>query len=100
MLGTNDFQSMHQRNGWHSAPGTAALVAAIRSPPIEPGMPTPTVLIVAPPPTRTPRGALASTSNAGGVHLDADQHLTLATALAAEVVGLLDRTHDAAPRER
>jgi lysophospholipase L1-like esterase len=135
MLGTNDFQSMHQQSGWHSAQGTAALVRAIRTAPIEPGMPTPAVLIVAPPPVRTPKGAMApkfagaaakgedlaseldsvaaelgcaffdagrvvSTSNVDGVHLDADQHLTLATALAAEVMSLLDRTQDAPPRER
>src|SRR5213594_755677 len=29
MLGTNDFQSMHQHNAWHSAQGLAALVRAI-----------------------------------------------------------------------
>jgi lysophospholipase L1-like esterase len=135
MLGTNDFQSMHQLNAWHSAQGTAALVRAIRMAPIEPGMPMPDVLIVAPPPTRSPKGPIApkftdaaakgqdlatelesvaaelgcaffdagkvvTTSNVDGVHLDADQHLTLATALATEVMSLLDRTHDAAARER
>lgn len=60
MLGTNDFQSMHQHNAWHSAQGIAALVRAIRQAPIEPGMPTPEVLVVAPPPIQTPRGAIAS----------------------------------------
>ena len=60
MLGTNDFQSMHQHNAWHSAQGIAALVRAIRQAPIEPGMPTPDVLVVAPPPIQTPRGAIAS----------------------------------------
>ena len=38
MLGTNDFQSMHPHNAWHSAQGVAALVNAIRQAPIEPGM--------------------------------------------------------------
>jgi lysophospholipase L1-like esterase len=125
LLGTNDFQSMHAFNAWHSAQGTATIVRAIRSAPIEPGMPVPPVLIVAPPPVRTPKGAIApkfegasakakdlateleriaaelgcpfvdagrsvTTSSVDGVHLDADQHLVLAHALAQKVVGLLD----------
>jgi lysophospholipase L1-like esterase len=60
MLGTNDFQSMHDHTPWHSAQGVAALVGAIRRAPIEPGMPVPPVLIVAPPPIGTPRGAIAA----------------------------------------
>lgn len=59
MLGTNDFQSMHPHDAWHSAQGVAALVRAIRAAPIEPGMPVPPVLIVAPPPCDDPRGPLA-----------------------------------------
>jgi lysophospholipase L1-like esterase len=125
LLGTNDFQSMHAFNAWHSAQGTATLVRAIRAAPIEPGMPVPPVLIVAPPPVRTPRGAIApkfegaalkgkdlaaelekvaaelgcpfvdagrivTTSAVDGVHLDADQHLVLAHALAQKVAALLD----------
>lgn len=58
-LGTNDFQSMHPHNAWHSAQGIAALVAAIRGAPIEPGMPVPPVLVLAPPPIRDPRGPIA-----------------------------------------
>jgi lysophospholipase L1-like esterase len=58
-LGTNDFQSMHAHNAWHSAQGIAALVAAIRGAPIEPGMPVPPVLVLAPPPIRDPRGPIA-----------------------------------------
>jgi lysophospholipase L1-like esterase len=58
MLGTNDFQSMHPHDAWHSAQGIAALVQAIRRAPIEPGMPVPPVLVVAPPPLDDPRGAL------------------------------------------
>src|SRR5512143_3882399 len=50
MLGTNDFQSMHAHTAWHSAQGVAALVGAIRRAPIEPGMPVPAILVVAPPP--------------------------------------------------
>jgi len=117
LLGTNDFQSMHQHNAWHSARGIAALVHEIRAAPIEPGMPVPPILIVAPPPIQTPKGAIAakfvggevkcagladayravageldcaffdaasvtSSSRVDGVHLDADQHQTLGTALA------------------
>jgi lysophospholipase L1-like esterase len=59
MLGTNDFQSMHQHNASHSAQGIAALVRAIRDAPIEPGLPTPDVLIIAPPPIETARGLIA-----------------------------------------
>lgn len=67
MLGTNDFQSMHAHNAWHSAQGIAALVAAIRTAPIEPGMPVPPVLVVAPPEIRTPQGPIAP-KFAGGEH--------------------------------
>jgi lysophospholipase L1-like esterase len=59
MLGTNDFQSMHQHNAWHSAHGIAALVSAIRSAPVEPGMPIPDILVVAPPSIQTPKGPIA-----------------------------------------
>ena len=124
MLGTNDFQSMHQYNAWHSAQGIAALVAAVRQAPIEPGMPIPPVLVVAPPPLREPRGPIApkfvggdarcvglaeayrdvaaelgchffdastvtSASRVDGVHLDADQHVTLGVALADVVRPLI-----------
>ncbi|CAJ93221.1 Lysophospholipase L1 or related esterase Includes spore coat protein LipC/YcsK [Cupriavidus necator] len=67
MLGNNDFQSMHPHNAWHAAQGIATLVQAIRSAPIEPGMPVPPVLVVTPPPIRTPRGPLAP-KFAGGEH--------------------------------
>jgi len=59
MLGTNDFQSMHEHNAWHSSQGIAALVTAIRHAPIEPGMPVPPVLVVAPPPIQAPKGPIA-----------------------------------------
>jgi lysophospholipase L1-like esterase len=58
LLGTNDFQSTHSYNAWHSAQGVATLVRAIRTAPIEPGMPVPEILIVAPPPARTAKGAM------------------------------------------
>jgi lysophospholipase L1-like esterase len=59
LLGTNDFQSTHSYNAYHSAQGVATLVRAIRTAPIEPGMPVPEILIVAPPPARTAKGAMA-----------------------------------------
>src|SRR5580765_7813700 len=59
MLGTNDFQSVHQNAAWQSSQGVAALVRAIRRAPIEPGMPVPRVLVVAPPSIRTPAGEMA-----------------------------------------
>ena len=59
MLGINDFQSVHQYNVWHSAQGIAALIGAIRRAPIEPGMPLPEILIVAPPSARESKGLMA-----------------------------------------
>ena len=67
MLGTNDLQFMHQNNAWHSSQGIAALVTTIRQAPIEPGMPIPPILIVAPPPVDAPKGPLAPRFE-GGVH--------------------------------
>ena len=58
-VGTNDLQPMPPHNAWHSAQGIARLVAAIREAPIEPDMPVPPVLIVAPPPIDNPRGPIA-----------------------------------------
>ena len=58
MLGTNDFQSVHQHNASHSAQGIASLVRAIRRAPIEPDMPVPQILIVAPPRAGTPAGTM------------------------------------------
>ena len=59
MLGTNDFQSMHAHGAWHSAQGLAALIDAIRRAPIEPGMPVPRILVLAPPRIQEPRGPIA-----------------------------------------
>ncbi|MCV6610037.1 MAG: SGNH/GDSL hydrolase family protein [Amphritea sp.] len=59
MLGTNDFQCTHQNNAWLSAQGTARLIQTIRQAPIEPGMPIPSVLVVAPPAIIEPKGAIA-----------------------------------------
>ena len=59
MLGINDFQSVHQCTAAQSARGIAALVRAIRSAPIEPDMPVPPILIVAPPSVGVPTGDMA-----------------------------------------
>ena len=59
MLGTNDFQSMHDHNAWHSAQGIRSLIASIRQAPIEPGMPVPQILLVVPPLIHTPKGPIA-----------------------------------------
>ena len=125
-LGTNDFQSMHPHTAWHAAQGIATLVGAIRSAPIEPGMPIPPVLVVVPPAITTPRGTIAPKFTGGapkcaglaaayrevtdllgcalfdaggvvtasavdGVHLDADAHVALGTALADVVEPLVWR---------
>ncbi|MES2933207.1 MAG: SGNH/GDSL hydrolase family protein [Pseudomonadota bacterium] len=60
MLGTNDFQFTHQTNAWHAAQGIASLVTTIRQAPIEPGMPVPKILVIAPPPITTPKGPIAA----------------------------------------
>jgi lysophospholipase L1-like esterase len=59
MLGTNDFQSVHPHTAAHAAQGIATLVRAIRHSPVEPGMPIPPVLVIAPPPFGTPTGPIA-----------------------------------------
>ncbi len=60
MLGTNDFQASHPQNdAAFAALGIATLVNAIRTAPIEPGMPIPQILIVSPPHIQTPCGTIA-----------------------------------------
>lgn len=59
MLGTNDFQSVHQHNASHSGQGIASIVRAIRRAPIEPDMPVPAILIVSPPVAGTAAGTMA-----------------------------------------
>ena len=59
MLGTNDFQRTHQNNAWLSAQGTAKLINLVRQSPIEPGMPVPEILVVAPPTITEPKGYIA-----------------------------------------
>ena len=58
-LGTNDFQTVHNFNAELSAAGLASIVNAIRRAPVEPGMPVPPVLLVAPPDFLKPKGDLA-----------------------------------------
>lgn len=71
MLGTNDFQSMHPHNAWHAAQGIATLVNAIRTAPIEPDMPMPDILVIAPPAIQTAAGPMAE-KFAGGDQKCAD----------------------------
>jgi len=59
MLGTNDFQSMHDFTAWHSAQGMAQIIKEIRSADIEPGMPKPRIVVMAPPCIQRPMGAMA-----------------------------------------
>jgi lysophospholipase L1-like esterase len=59
MLGTNDFQSMHEHNAWHASQGIAALVSAIRTSPIEPSLAIPKILVVSPPAIQNPKGPIA-----------------------------------------
>ncbi len=58
MLGTNDFQSMHNFNAWHSAQGLAQIIKAIRAADIEPGMPVPEIVVMAPPTIEKPMGQM------------------------------------------
>lgn len=59
LLGSNDFQCTHDHNAWLSGQGMAKLIQTIRQAPIEPGMPVPNILVVAPPPIIMPKGAIA-----------------------------------------
>ncbi len=59
MLGTNDFQSMHNFNAWHSAQGLVQIIKAIRTADIEPGMPMPEIVVMAPPTIKKPMGLMA-----------------------------------------
>ncbi len=83
-LGVNDFQSMHPHNAWHSAQGVARLVDAVRHAPIEPGMPVPPILIVAPPPFNRPRDTMAEKFHDAG---SKSQGLAAAYAVTAEQLG-------------
>jgi len=60
MLGTNDFQCVHDNNAWLSAQGTGKLINIIKQAPIEPGMPAPEILVIAPPAITLPKGVIAN----------------------------------------
>jgi len=59
MLGTNDFQTNHNHNSSHAALGLKKLIESIRSAPVEPGMPIPRILVIAPPPIDVPKGEMS-----------------------------------------
>jgi lysophospholipase L1-like esterase len=66
MLGTNDFQFCHPyNNAWSAGQGIITLVKEIREAPIEPGMPVPPILLIAPPPIGQPQGVLAQKFSGG-----------------------------------
>lgn len=60
VLGTNDFQCMHDNTPFLSTQGLSTLVNAIRQAPVEPGMAIPPILIVAPPAIIDPQGPIAA----------------------------------------
>jgi len=59
MLGSNDFQCTHDNDAWLSAQGTAKLIQIIRQAPIEPNMPRPDILVIAPPQIFQAKGQIA-----------------------------------------
>jgi len=63
MLGTNDFQASHDNSARQSAGGTETLIDIIRQAPIEPGMPVPEIMVVAPPVITEPKGEIAAKFN-------------------------------------
>ncbi len=60
LLGSNDFQCTHNNNAWLSAQGMVKLINTIRNAPIEPGIPVPQIMVVAPPKIIKPKGAIAN----------------------------------------
>ena len=60
MLGTNDFQCTHENDSWLSAQGTVKLINIIKDAPIEPGMPIPNIMVIAPPKITSPNGNIAN----------------------------------------
>lgn len=60
MLGSNDFQNMHNRSVNDTGTAIKGLINIIRQAPIEPGMPSPEILVVAPPVLQTAKGAIAA----------------------------------------
>ena len=60
MLGTNDFQANHDHTAQDAVFGMRQLVRSIRMAPIEPDMPIPDILVIAPPAIETPQGDIAA----------------------------------------
>jgi len=60
MLGTNDFQCNHDHVATDAARGMTELIKAVRTAPLEPGMPVPDLLIVSAPPITAPKGDIAA----------------------------------------
>ncbi|WP_298770627.1 SGNH/GDSL hydrolase family protein [uncultured Shewanella sp.] len=59
MLGTNDFQCTHDNSVALSGQGMVKLINIIRQAPIEPGMPLPDIMVVAPPHLKLAKGTIA-----------------------------------------
>lgn len=60
MLGTNDFQANHEHTALDAKNGMRALINEIRNTNLEPGMKTPAILVVSPPPILEPKGDIAT----------------------------------------
>ncbi len=60
MLGSNDFQANHDHTADDAKQGMRTLINAIRQTQLEPGMPMPAILVVAPPPILPPKGDIAA----------------------------------------
>jgi len=60
MLGVNDFQAAHCNTPALSAMGSARLIDVICNAPVEPGMPVPEILVVAPPALKAAKGAISA----------------------------------------
>ena len=60
MLGTNDFQKNHNHTAQDGKKGMRALIESIRATQLEPGMPMPKILVIAPPPILEPKGDIAA----------------------------------------
>jgi lysophospholipase L1-like esterase len=93
MLGANDFQFVHAyNNAWSAAQGIDALVNEIRRARIEPGMPIPPLLVVCPPPIRSPQGLIAATFAGAEARCagHADAHRAVSSALACHFFAFAD----------
>jgi len=58
LLGTNDFQTIQNVSAEASALKIRKLVELVRAAPIEPGMPVPAILLIAPPPITAPKSTM------------------------------------------